>query len=120
MSNFSQRQDHQHVKTKKGFFKAKVDALKVINDTAERAIGFVAKHNSDPRTTNEETFQEILQSAENHYRRVPNVNKELSLNTNRFEFVIFICIHLRHSCLTHSANAHTSPRVASSKERPNV
>jgi hypothetical protein len=58
MSNFSQRQDHQHGKTKKGFIKAKVDALKVINDTA---VGFVAKHYSDPRTTDEETFQEILQ-----------------------------------------------------------
>jgi hypothetical protein len=77
MSNFSQRQDHADGKTKKGFIKAKVDALKVINDTAERAIGFVQKHNSHPRTTNEETFQEILQSAENHCHRVPNVKKLL-------------------------------------------
>jgi phosphoribosylanthranilate isomerase len=75
MSNFLQRQDHQHGKTKKSFIKAKMDALKAINDTAERAIGFVAKHNSNPRTTSEETFQEILQSAENHCRRVPNVKK---------------------------------------------
>jgi hypothetical protein len=62
MSNFSQRQDH-YGKTKKKFIKAKVDALKVTNETAERANGFF---NKDPRTTNEETFQEILQWAENH------------------------------------------------------
>jgi hypothetical protein len=55
--------------------KAKVQALKVVNDTAERAIGFVAKHNADPRTRNEETFQKILQSAESHCHRVPNVKK---------------------------------------------
>jgi len=41
--------------------KAQVDCIKVVNDTAKRAIGFMSKHNNDPRTRNEEVLQEILQ-----------------------------------------------------------
>jgi hypothetical protein len=41
--------------------KERVSSLKVVNDTSERAIGLMKKHNSNYRTKNEKVLQQNLQ-----------------------------------------------------------
>jgi hypothetical protein len=38
-----------------------LNSIKIADDTAEKAIGFMTKHNTDPRTKSEEVLQENLQ-----------------------------------------------------------
>jgi hypothetical protein len=53
----------------------RVRSLKVINDLAERSIGFVSRYNDSPLTRNENEFQKVLQTVEDNCKRVKNVTK---------------------------------------------
>ena len=51
------------------------DQLKVVNDSAERAVALVSEYNQC-LTRNEEQFQYLLQAIKEHRKKYPNCNKE--------------------------------------------
>ncbi len=61
--------------------KMKVDAIKVVNDTGERAIALMSSVNGF-LTKNENELQDILQVIENQRKKHSNINKDKFINND--------------------------------------
>jgi hypothetical protein len=55
--------------------KTKINAIKVVNDTAVRFIKLLSAYNQS-QTKNEEEVQDVLQVVEDHYKRIPDPQRD--------------------------------------------